>query len=75
MLSYREGKVTRLHAWFATHGETLDGSYGYSDSLNDVPLLQSVEYAHVVNPDDTLREEATRRRLAELRWRHDCAQP
>ncbi|MBN3786280.1 HAD family hydrolase [Burkholderia sp. Ac-20353] len=69
VLSYREGKVTRLRAWLERHGETLDGSYGYSDSLNDIPLLQAVHHPSVVNPDDTLRREAQRRQWTELAWR------
>ncbi len=75
VLSYREGKVSRLHAWLVQHGQTLEGSYGYSDSRNDLPLLRSVDHPHVVNPDDTLREEARRRRWAELRWRRGRTEP
>ncbi|MDN0074322.1 HAD family hydrolase [Crenobacter sp. SG2303] len=73
VLSYREGKVSRLHAWLEQHGETLAGSYGYSDSLNDIPLLRAVDKPHVVNPDNTLRQEATRRLWAELTWQHENA--
>ncbi|AOI60907.1 HAD family hydrolase [Burkholderia diffusa] len=73
VLSYREGKVTRLREWLAQHGESLDGSHGYSDSLNDMPLLQSVRHAHVVNPNDALRNEAIRRQWVELNWRRVLA--
>jgi HAD superfamily hydrolase (TIGR01490 family) len=73
VLSYREGKVRRLQAWLEQHGETLDGSYGYSDSLNDIALLQSVRYPSVVNPDDTLRREAKRRCWTELAWQRELA--
>ncbi|MDN0085609.1 HAD family hydrolase [Crenobacter sp. SG2305] len=71
VLSYREGKVTRLNDWLVGHGETLADSYGYSDSLNDIPLLCAVDKPHVVNPDNTLRQEATRRRWTELTWQHE----
>ncbi|WP_321809443.1 MULTISPECIES: HAD family hydrolase [unclassified Burkholderia] len=74
VLSYREGKVTRLREWLAQHGESLDGSYGYSDSLNDMPLLQSVRHPHVVNPGDMLHEEAARRQWMELNWRRVLAE-
>jgi HAD superfamily hydrolase (TIGR01490 family) len=58
---YREGKVERLKEWLAVHGETLDGSFGYSDSHNDLPLLNLVTHPVAVDPDDVLRREAERR--------------
>lgn len=58
---YRDGKVTRLHAWLQQTGHTLAGSVFYSDSHNDLPLLAQVEQAVAVDPDDTLRAEAQRR--------------
>lgn len=71
VLSYREGKITRLQAWLEQQGETLAGSHGYSDSLNDIPLLEAVEYPHAVNPDATLRAETHRRGWTELAWRRE----
>ena len=59
--SYREGKVSRLQAWLDDHGETLDGSYFYSDSHNDLPLLQQVDNPVAVDPDATLEREARER--------------
>jgi HAD superfamily hydrolase (TIGR01490 family) len=58
---YREGKVVRLREWLAQRHETLDNSSFYSDSHNDLPLLETVTYPTAVNPDDVLREVATRR--------------
>ena len=58
---YREGKVSRLQAWLDDHGETLDGSYFYSDSHNDLPLLQQVDNPVAVDPDATLEREARER--------------
>jgi HAD superfamily hydrolase (TIGR01490 family) len=58
---YREGKVARLKSWMAEHGATLADSWCYSDSHNDLPLLATVEHPVAVNPDDTLRREATAR--------------
>jgi HAD superfamily hydrolase (TIGR01490 family) len=57
---YRDGKVTRLQAWLAEHGETLGGSWFYSDSHNDLPLLSVVMHPVAVNPDATLRDHAAR---------------
>jgi HAD superfamily hydrolase (TIGR01490 family) len=55
-LNMREGKVTRLHAWLAARGAALDGyaSTAYSDSINDLPLLQAVDTPVAVNPDAKL---------------------
>jgi HAD superfamily hydrolase (TIGR01490 family) len=56
--SYREGKVSRLETWMAEHGATLQDSWFYSDSHNDLPLLSIVDHPVAVNPDDILRREA-----------------
>ena len=55
---YREGKVARLRAWLEQHRESLTGSWFYSDSHNDLPLLELVDHPVAVNPDDVLRREA-----------------
>jgi len=56
--SYREGKVTRLTDWLHDRDETLEGSWFYSDSHNDLPLLNMVTHPVAVNPDDQLAEYA-----------------
>lgn len=56
--SFREGKITRLHDWLNAEGKTLSNfseSWFYSDSLNDLPLLECVTNPVAVDPDDTLR--------------------
>lgn len=58
VLTYREGKVTRLMEWLESEGETLDGASFYSDSRNDLALLLKVEHPHVVNPDAVLLAHA-----------------
>jgi HAD superfamily hydrolase (TIGR01490 family) len=61
---FREGKVERLDEWLASRNETL-ASYAatwfYSDSLNDLPLLERVTHPVAVDPDETLAREARRR--------------
>ncbi|MCL7940129.1 HAD-IB family hydrolase [Halomonas sp. ATCH28] len=59
--SYREGKVKRLEAWLADKDLTLDGSWFYSDSHNDLALLEQVEHPVAVDPDPSLREVAETR--------------
>ncbi len=61
---FREGKVTRLEAWLAEHGETIKNvikSTFYSDSHNDLPLLEQVSHPVAVDPDATLRAQAEAR--------------
>ncbi|TBU93465.1 HAD family hydrolase [Phytopseudomonas dryadis] len=69
VLTYREGKVARLHSWLEEHGESLEGAYFYSDSRNDLPLLQRVDNPRAVNPDPVLREHAEREGWPILSWR------
>ena len=56
--SFREGKVERLAAWLREHGHNLAESWFYSDSHNDLPLLEQVTYPVAVDPDDTLAQHA-----------------
>jgi HAD superfamily hydrolase (TIGR01490 family) len=69
VLTYRGGKVTRLKAWLEEQGESLDGAYFYSDSRNDLPLLQRVSKPHAVNPDPVLRRHAEQAGWPILSWR------
>jgi HAD superfamily hydrolase (TIGR01490 family) len=67
--SYREGKVTRLQAWLDDQEIALDGAWFYSDSHNDIPLLEIIDNPVAVDPDDTLRKVAEKRhwRIMSLR--------
>ncbi len=56
--SYRDGKVERLAEWLRANDETLAGSWFYSDSHNDLPLLRKVDNPVAVDPDATLDREA-----------------
>ncbi|PMR69640.1 HAD family hydrolase [Halomonas heilongjiangensis] len=56
--SYREGKVERLEQWLVDKELTLDGAWFYSDSHNDLALLELVDHPVAVDPDPTLREVA-----------------
>ncbi len=62
--SFREGKITRLHQWLESLGKTLNDfekSWFYSDSLNDIPLLESVSNPVAVNADPVLYAHAQER--------------
>ncbi len=58
---YQAGKVVRLNEWLAETGLSLEGAYFYSDSRNDLPLLEAVAHPVAVDPDDTLRAIAGER--------------
>jgi HAD superfamily hydrolase (TIGR01490 family) len=61
---FRQGKVTRLAEWLGARGQSLasfSASWFYSDSLNDLPLLERVTHPIAVDPDETLRGEASAR--------------
>lgn len=51
---FQNGKVERLNAWLKNNQYSLEGSYFYSDSQNDLPLLELVSNPVAVNPDETL---------------------
>ena len=59
--SYREGKITRTNEWLKELGHTLDSfdeSSFYSDSINDLPLMELVSNPVAANPDDRLEKIA-----------------
>lgn len=61
--SLREGKVTRVQQWLATQGTSLaevEATF-YSDSLNDLPLLEQVQHPVVTNGSAALRQTALAR--------------
>lgn len=59
--SYAEGKVIRFNQWLSDNQERNEGSYFYSDSINDLPLLLEVANPIAVDPDAQLREQAQNR--------------
>ena len=58
---FNKGKVERLNDWLKINNESLEGSYFYSDSHNDLPLLEIVEHPIAVDPDETLEAVAKER--------------
>ncbi|MBJ7538901.1 HAD family hydrolase [Marinomonas transparens] len=63
--SFHEGKVIRLNQWLKETGYSMEGSYFYSDSRNDLPLLELVTHPIAVDADETLAEIAKERG-----WQH-----
>lgn len=59
--SFKEGKITRLNQWLQNRGQSLksfDASWFYSDSHNDLPLMELVDHPVAVDPDSTLLQHA-----------------
>ncbi|MDR7301719.1 HAD superfamily hydrolase (TIGR01490 family) [Haloactinomyces albus] len=52
------------------YGYDLTGSHAYSDSVADLPLLESVGHPTVINPDRSLRKEAAQRGWPSLAFEH-----
>jgi HAD superfamily hydrolase (TIGR01490 family) len=59
--TFKEGKVTRFHQWLEAQKLSNNGSYFYSDSINDMPMLLEVDHPIAVDPDSALRKEAESR--------------
>lgn len=62
--AFRDGKVARLNEWLNEHElewDMFEETWFYSDSLNDLPLLEQVTDPVAVDPDPTLAREARRR--------------
>ena len=55
---FQAGKVKHLEDWLAQTGHSLAGSHFYSDSHNDLPLLNLVENPVAVDPDQKLADAA-----------------
>lgn len=66
--SYQRGKLTRLQDWLAMQPQAPSMTYGYSDSLNDLPLLEFVHQAAVINGNEPLLHLAAERGWERLEW-------
>jgi len=55
---FQEGKVSRLTDWLVEHRCSLQDSWFYSDSHNDLPLLNQVTHPVAVDPDEILERHA-----------------
>lgn len=65
---YREGKVVAAEAAIRTHGAAWEDCYFYSDSIDDIFLLQRVGHPHLVNPDPKLLKIGRERSWPVLRF-------
>jgi len=70
---FREGKLHHLRAWLQRENLVPTETWCYSDSHNDLPLLESASHPVAVNPDPKLSQFAAQRRWPVMRIRGDAA--
>lgn len=66
---FQAGKITNLKSWLADKSLSLKGSYFYSDSHNDLPLLELVDNPIAVNADAQLSAIAQAKNWGWQNWR------
>ena len=69
--NFKECKIYHLNKWLEKQqsaGTTFDKTYAYSDSKNDIPLLEWADVAICVSPDDALHAHALSHRWAVEDW-------
>ena len=69
MPCFQAGKIDKLMPWLQKNEETLTGSTFYSDSHNDLPLLELVDNPVAVNADKILTKIAEKKGWKVLNWR------
>ncbi|BBB22317.1 HAD-superfamily subfamily IB hydrolase [Abyssogena phaseoliformis symbiont OG214] len=65
---FQSGKINHLNKWLKETGENIKGASFYSDSYNDLPMLELVDYPIVVHGDDKLNALAIERDWQRLDW-------
>jgi HAD superfamily hydrolase (TIGR01490 family) len=70
---FREGKVQKLQAWLQQMHARPEERWFYSDSHNDLPLLEQVEHPVAVNPDEVLAKAAAERGWPTMQLKLDRA--
>jgi HAD superfamily hydrolase (TIGR01490 family) len=65
---FQTGKITHLNRWLQQTGISINGAYFYSDSYNDLSMLELVDNPVVVNADKLLQQTAKQRDWPSLNW-------
>ena len=65
---FQKGKIAHLNHWLKQTDEDMTGAYFYSDSHNDLPMLELVDNPVVVHGDETLQKIAKQRGWPSLDW-------
>lgn len=67
--AFQKDKVTRINMFLKEHDLTLEGSYGYGDTVNDVPMLMMCTHRYAVNPNRILLESDLIKELTVVDWK------
>lgn len=67
--AFQKDKVTRINMFLKEHDLTLEGSYGYGDTVNDVPMLMMCTHRYAVNPNRILLESDSIKELTVVDWK------
>ena len=68
LVPYQEGKVTRIKNFLKENQLTLDDSYAYGDSINDLPMLQICEHKFAIDPNEVLLKHPQFKELKVEHW-------
>lgn len=67
--AFQKDKVTRINMFLKEHDLTLEDSYGYGDTVNDVPMLMMCTHRYAVNPNKVLLESDSIKELTVVDWK------
>ena len=67
--TFQKGKVTRLNEWLDKTQQSFEEMWFYSDSHNDLPLLEIVDHPVAVDADPELTQIATAKLWSQISLR------
>ena len=67
--AFQKDKVTRINMFLKEHSLSLEDSYGYGDTVNDVPMIMMCSHRFAVNPNKVLLESEAIKEMTVLDWK------
>ena len=68
IVPFQQDKITCVKEFAMQHHLSLEGAYGYGDSVNDIPMLSICEHKFAVNPNQKLLEHEFIKECRVLNW-------
>lgn len=68
LVPFQQDKITCVKEFAMQHHLSLEGMYGYGDSVNDIPMLSICEHKFAVNPNQKLLEHEFIKECTVLNW-------
>lgn len=68
LVPFQQDKITCVKEFAMRHHLSLEGMYGYGDSVNDIPMLSICEHKFAVNPNQKLLEHEFIKECTVLNW-------